>query len=47
LARFACIGFVLLSLPPLLAGDATFVFAGLSLTPEPWDKQANFAKLER
>ena len=28
-------------------GDVSFVFAGLSLTPQPWDKQANFAKLER
>lgn len=28
-------------------GDATFLFAGLSLTPEPWNKEANFAKLER
>ncbi len=29
------------------AGDITFVFAGLSLTPEPWNKEANFAKMER
>ncbi|MBE0658933.1 MAG: carbon-nitrogen hydrolase family protein [Bryobacteraceae bacterium] len=29
------------------AQDAQFVFAALNLTPEPWDKQANFAKLER
>jgi len=29
------------------AGDASFVFAGLSLTPDPWNKEANFAKLER
>lgn len=28
------------------AQDAQFVFAGLSLTPEPWAKQANFEKLE-
>jgi N-carbamoylputrescine amidase len=27
--------------------DATFVFAGLSLTPEPWDKEGNFRLLER
>jgi predicted amidohydrolase len=29
------------------AADAAFLFAGLSLTPEPWNKEANFAKLER
>jgi len=29
------------------AADSQFVFAALNLTPEPWDKQANFAKLER
>jgi len=29
------------------AGDVTFVFAGLSMTPEPWKKEANFAKMER
>jgi predicted amidohydrolase len=29
------------------AGDSTFVFAGLSITPEPWNKDANLAKLER
>jgi predicted amidohydrolase len=29
------------------AGDATFLFAGLSLTPEPWNKQANLEKFER
>jgi len=29
------------------AGDTSFVFAGLSLTPEPWNKEANFTKLER
>src|SRR5258706_5896767 len=27
--------------------DFAFVFAGLSVTPEPWNKQANFAQLER
>jgi predicted amidohydrolase len=27
--------------------ETSFVLAALSLTPEPWDKQANFAKLER
>lgn len=29
------------------ADDGSFVFAGLSLTPEPWNKEANLAKLER
>ena len=29
------------------AGDHTFVFASLSLTPEPWNKEANFAKLQK
>ena len=29
------------------AGDVSFVFAGLSLTPEPWNKEANFARMER
>jgi predicted amidohydrolase len=29
------------------AADVSFLFAGLSLTPEPWNKEANFAKLER
>jgi N-carbamoylputrescine amidase len=27
--------------------DFAFVFAGLSVTPEPWNKHANFAQLER
>jgi 5-aminopentanamidase len=29
------------------AAEVSFVFAGLSLTPEPWNKAANYAKLER
>lgn len=29
------------------AADATFVFAGLSLTPAPWDKEANFRLMEK
>jgi predicted amidohydrolase len=29
------------------AADSSFVFAGLSLTPEPWDKEGNFRLLER
>lgn len=42
--------FVLCMLPAVRAqapDDTSFVLAALSLTPEPWDKQANFAKLER
>lgn len=29
------------------AGDASFTIAGLQMMPEPWNKQGNFAKLER
>jgi predicted amidohydrolase len=29
------------------AGDTSFTLAGLTLTPEPWNKEANVAKLER
>jgi len=29
------------------ASDATFVLAGLSLTPTPWEKEANFRLLEK
>lgn len=32
---------------PAVAADHAFIFAGLSLTPEPFDKEANLAKLER
>jgi predicted amidohydrolase len=42
--RFAL---VLLCASAALAGDVSFKFAGLTLTPEPWNKEANFAKLER
>jgi predicted amidohydrolase len=28
-------------------GEISFQFAGLTLTPAPWDKEANFAKLEK
>ena len=31
----------------VLAGDATLTLAGLRVTPKSWDKQANFATLER
>jgi hypothetical protein len=30
-----------------LAEDGSFTLAGLSLTPQPWNKEANLAKLER
>lgn len=30
-----------------VAAEQTLAVAALSLTPEPWDKQANYAKLER
>lgn len=36
-----------LAVMPAIAGDHSFLFAGLSLTPEPWNKEANLAKLER
>lgn len=29
------------------AGEISFQFAGLTLTPEPWNKEANFAKLAK
>jgi N-carbamoylputrescine amidase len=40
-------GFVLLLAPFACAGEISFTFAGLTLTPEPWNKEANFAKLAR
>ena len=36
---------VILSAPALAATDE-FLLAAVSVTPEPWDKEANFAKLE-
>ena len=46
--RFAAIALAaLLAASAGSAADASFLFAGLSLTPEPWNKQANLAKLER
>ncbi|MBI3207316.1 MAG: carbon-nitrogen hydrolase family protein [Candidatus Solibacter usitatus] len=41
------VGCLLLSAAWLQAADANFLFAGLSITPEPWNKSANLAKLER
>ena len=41
------IALALISAGPCPAADARFVFAGLNITPEPWNKQANLAKLER
>jgi predicted amidohydrolase len=37
----------LLLTPLAFAGEIAFQFAGLTLTPEPWDKEANFAKLRK
>lgn len=37
----------LLLVPALFAGEISFRFAGLTLTPEPWDKEANFLKLSK
>jgi predicted amidohydrolase len=42
---------LVLATPPAVPAqtpqERSFVLAALSLTPEPWDKQANYAKLER
>jgi predicted amidohydrolase len=35
------------TMPAQKPAEKSFVLAALSLTPEPWDKQANYAKLER
>jgi predicted amidohydrolase len=37
----------LLFTPLVFAGEIAFQFAGLTLTPEPWNKEANFAKLSK
>lgn len=37
----------LLTTTVMLAEDSSFLFAGLTLTPEPWNKAANFSKLEQ
>lgn len=42
-----CLSSVLLSAALASAADVTFVFAGLSLTPTPWDKESNFRLLEK
>jgi predicted amidohydrolase len=39
--------FVLLFTSIAFAGEISFQFAGLTLTPEPWNKEANFAKLAK
>jgi hypothetical protein len=39
------LGFLLAAVA--LAEDGSFTLAGLSLTPQPWNKEANLAKLER
>ena len=40
-----CMALLLTSLA--FGGEITFQFAGLTLTPEPWNKEANFAKLAK
>src|SRR5262245_3541768 len=40
-----CFALLLASLS--IAGEISFQFAGLTLTPEPWNKEANFAKLAK
>jgi predicted amidohydrolase len=40
-----CLVLVFLSLA--FGGEISFQFAGLTLTPEPWNKEANFTKLEK
>ena len=37
----------LLLTPFVCAEEISFQFAGLTLTPEPWNKEANFSKLEK
>ena len=37
----------LLLTPVIFAGEISFRFAGLTLTPEPWNKEANFLKLSK
>ena len=44
---FVCAWLALPAASSLPAADANFIFAGLSMMPEPWNKEANFAKLER
>ena len=39
------VGLLLLFTSFIFAGEISFRFAGLTLTPEPWNKEANFAKL--
>ena len=40
-----CVALLLTSFA--LAGEISFQFAGLTLTPEPWNKEANFSKLAK
>ena len=37
----------LLLAPLIFAEEISFRFAGLTLTPEPWNKEANFVKLAK
>jgi predicted amidohydrolase len=43
----AALSLALCAGPCRTADEISFTFAGLTLTPEPWNKEANFAKLER
>ncbi len=47
MSRFLQAALFLLWTPGAWPADISFVFAGLSLTPEAWNKEANFARLER
>jgi predicted amidohydrolase len=42
-----CIFLAAAMVVPGLGQDHSFLFAGLSLTPQAWDKEANFRKLEK
>src|SRR5260370_33078057 len=43
----AKLAFILLSVASVRAGDVTITIAGLRVMPQPWNKAANLAKLDR
>ncbi len=48
LMRLTLVALSIVAFATFAAGaDVSFVFAGLSLTPEPWNKTANLAKMEK